>query len=90
MKCYKCNGTGYYDIDNECPVCDGTGKYEPFDADVELDKLYPNTMKNKPLYFDKNYNSISLSYMDKSKEITLDYCCTDILYQLNGEEDKIP
>ena len=57
---------------------------------TKLDKLYPNTMKNKPLYFDNNYNSISLSYMDKSKEITLDYCCTDILYQLNGEEDKIP
>lgn len=28
MKCYKCNGTGYYDIDNECPVCDGTGEVE--------------------------------------------------------------
>lgn len=26
MKCYKCNGTGYYDIDTECPVCDGTGE----------------------------------------------------------------
>ena len=32
---------GYYDIDNECPVCDGTGEYEPFDANAELDKLYP-------------------------------------------------
>lgn len=47
MKCYKCNGTGYYDIDNECPVCDGTGEYEPFDADVELDKLYPPEQTNE-------------------------------------------
>lgn len=47
MKCYKCNGTGYYDIDNECPVCDGTGEYEPFDADVELDKLYPTEQTNE-------------------------------------------
>ena len=47
MKCYKCNGTGYYDIDNECPVCDGTGEYEPFDADVELDKLYPAKQTNE-------------------------------------------
>ena len=28
MKCYKCNGTGYYDIDNDCPVCDGTGEVQ--------------------------------------------------------------
>ena len=47
MKCYKCNGTGYYDIDNECPVCDGTGEYEPFDADIELDKLYPTEQTNE-------------------------------------------
>lgn len=47
MKCYKCNGTGYYDIDNKCPVCDGTGEYEPFDTDVELDKLYPTKQTNE-------------------------------------------
>ena len=47
MKCYKCNGTGYYDIDNECPFCDGTGEYEPFEADVELDKLYPTEQTNE-------------------------------------------
>ena len=47
MKCYKCNGTGYYDIDNECPLCDGTGEYEPFDTDVELDKLYPPEQTNE-------------------------------------------
>ena len=47
MKCYRCNGTGYYDIDNECPVCDGTGEYEPFDADIELDKLYPTELTNE-------------------------------------------
>jgi RecJ-like exonuclease len=46
MICYKCNGTGYYDIYNECPVCDGTGEYEPFDADIELDKLYPTEQTN--------------------------------------------
>ena len=32
MKCYKCGGIGCYE-------CDGTGECEPFDADVELDKL---------------------------------------------------
>ena len=32
MKCLKCGGIGCYE-------CDGTGEYEPFDADVELDKL---------------------------------------------------
>jgi RecJ-like exonuclease len=47
MKCYKCNGTGYYDIDNECPVCDGTGEYEPFDTDVELDKLDSEPITNE-------------------------------------------
>jgi len=47
MKCYKCNGTGYYDIYNECPVCDGTGEYEPFDTDVELDKLDSEPITNE-------------------------------------------
>ena len=47
MKCYKCNGTGYYDIDNECPVCDGTGEYEPFDLDVELDKMDSEPQTNE-------------------------------------------
>lgn len=28
MKCWKCNGTGEYDIYNDCPVCDGTGEIE--------------------------------------------------------------
>lgn len=28
MICYRCNGTGEYDIYNECPVCDGTGEIE--------------------------------------------------------------
>lgn len=26
MKCYKCNGTGEYDIEHECPYCGGTGE----------------------------------------------------------------
>ena len=28
MKCWKCDGTGEYDIYNDCPVCDGTGEIE--------------------------------------------------------------
>ena len=60
MKCYKCNGTGYYDIDNECPVCDGTGEYEPFDADVKLDKLYPTEQNNEEWF-------CSLSTEEKAK-----------------------
>ena len=55
MKCTKCNGYGY--IDNlegdglKCPICNGTGEYEPFDTDVELDKLYP-TEQNNEAWFD--------------------------------------
>ena len=36
MKCYKCNGTGVYDIYNDCPVCDGTGEYDPNDKGFGL------------------------------------------------------
>lgn len=39
MKCYKCNGTGYYDIDNECPVCDGTGEYNVNEGSADLIKV---------------------------------------------------
>ena len=28
MICYKCNGTGEYDIYNECPCCNGTGEID--------------------------------------------------------------
>ena len=30
----------------KCPKCNGTGEYEPFDTDVELDKLYPTEQAN--------------------------------------------
>ena len=30
-----------------CTFCDGTGEYEPFDADIELDKLYPTEQTNE-------------------------------------------
>ena len=53
MKCKKCDGYGIIGksvpdilsgkgaifVDIECDQCNGTGEYEPFDADVELDKL---------------------------------------------------
>ena len=49
---------------------------------TKLDKLYPNTLKNNGVYIDKNVNQVGLSYTDSTKEITLDYCCCDLLYQL--------
>lgn len=33
MKCQKCNGTGEYDIYNECPCCNGTGEIEVTNED---------------------------------------------------------
>ena len=52
MKCKYCNGTGTSNTCvngtfKPCTFCDGTGEYEPFDADVELDKLYPTEQTNK-------------------------------------------
>mgnify|MGYP006896799307 FL=1 len=52
---------------------------------TKLDKLYPNTKKNSTIYTDKNENQISLSYIDSTKEIILDFCCYDILYQLSDK-----
>lgn len=44
MKCPICDGMGTSNTCvngtfKPCTFCDGTGEYEPFDADVELDKL---------------------------------------------------
>lgn len=44
MKCKICGGTGTSNTCvngtfKPCTFCDGTGEYEPFDLDVELDKL---------------------------------------------------
>ena len=44
MKCKICGGTGTSNTCvngtfKPCIFCDGTGEYEPFDADIELDKL---------------------------------------------------
>lgn len=47
MKCKACNGTGIDDDRLICYECDGTGEYEPFDADIELDKLYPTELTNE-------------------------------------------
>lgn len=58
MKCKACGGTGVKVIYSggykgegregiECPQCNGTGEYEPFDADVKLDKLYPTEQTNE-------------------------------------------
>lgn len=55
---------------------------------TKLDKLYPNTKKNSTIYTDKNENQISLSYIDSTKEIILDFCCYDILYQLSDKEKE--
>lgn len=52
MKCKICGGTGTSNTCvngtfKPCTFCDGTGEYEPFDADVELDKLYPTEQTNE-------------------------------------------
>ena len=52
MKCKVCGGTGTSNTCvngtfKPCTFCDGTGEYEPFDADVELDKLYPTEPTNE-------------------------------------------
>ena len=52
MKCKYCNGTGTSNTCvngtfKPCTFCDGTGEYEPFDLDVELDKLYPTEQTEK-------------------------------------------
>ena len=52
MKCQICDGTGTSNTCvngtfKPCTFCDGTGEYEPFDVDVELDKLYPTELTNE-------------------------------------------
>lgn len=52
MKCKFCDGSGkdYWGRNGEpypCPVCNGTGEYEPFDADIELDKLDSEPQTNE-------------------------------------------
>lgn len=52
MKCKICGGTGTSNTCvngtfKPCSFCDGTGEYEPFDLDVELDKLYPTEQTNE-------------------------------------------
>ncbi len=52
MKCKICDGTGTSNICingtfKPCAFCDGTGEYEPFDTDIELDKLYPTIQTNE-------------------------------------------
>ena len=52
MKCKVCGGTGTSNTCvngtfKPCTFCDGTGEYEPFDLDVELDKLYLTKQSNE-------------------------------------------
>ena len=52
MKCKMCGGTGTSNTCvngtfKPCTFCDGTGEYEPFDADIELDKLDSEPQTNE-------------------------------------------
>ena len=52
MKCKICGGTGTSNTCvngtfKPCTFCNGTGEYEPFDADVELDKLDSEPQTNE-------------------------------------------
>ena len=65
MKCKVCGGTGTSNTCvngtfKPCTFCDGTGEYEPFDADIELDKLYPTEQTNEEWF-------CSLSTEEKAK-----------------------
>lgn len=67
MKCKVCGGTGTSNTCvngtfKPCTFCDGTGEYEPFDLDVELDKLYPTEQTNEEWF-------TSLSTEEKAKRI---------------------
>lgn len=74
MKCNICGGAGYvvhpmmsmngdeYTGEweqHECEVCGGTGEYEPFDVDVELDKLYPTEQTNEEWLRNLSFNEFA-------------------------------
>jgi len=68
MKCKVCGGTGTSNTCvngtfKPCTFCDGTGEYEPFDADIELDKLDSEPQTNEE-WFD------SLTTEEKAEWIT--------------------
>ena len=66
-KCLICDGTGTSNTCvngtfKPCSFCDGTGEYEPFDTDVELDKLDSKPQTNEEWF-------CSLSTEEKAKYI---------------------
>ena len=68
MKCKVCGGTGTSNTCvngtfKPCTFCDGTGEYEPFDADIELDKLDSEPQTNEEWF-------CGLSTKEKADKLT--------------------
>ena len=68
MKCKICGGTGTSNTCvngtfKPCTFCDGTGEYEPFDADIELDKLDSEPQTNEQWF-------CGLSTKEKADKLT--------------------
>lgn len=75
MQCKYCNGTGTSNICvngtfKPCSFCDGTGEYEPFDLDVELDKLDNEPITNEEWF-------CTLSTEEKAKWFCDHITCSD-------------
>ena len=72
MKCWKCGGTGVYDLYNDCPYCDGTGEINDTE---ELEKKWENTVWDTDVYLDEldKMNDIEkrINKMIKKSEVIL-------------------
>lgn len=77
MKCKYCGGTGTSNTCvngtfKPCTFCDGTGEYEPFDADVELDKLYPPEQTNEEWFCQLPTGEKAKVIIQKTTELRLE------------------
>ena len=83
----------------ECDICYGTGEYEPFDLDVELDKLYPTEMTNEEWIKSLNTEQLAGFIADicyelqdeiwcNSEDTSCDYHQTDEAYWVEWLKEK--
>ena len=74
MKCKVCGGTGTSNTCvngtfKPCTFCDGTGEYEPFDADIELDKLDSEPQTNEEWLRTATTEQLAEFLADKCNEV---------------------